>query len=69
MISFYDFLGPLLPMLPPEVSKVFVCENRYKNGVFNEIRSAFEAVRVGKDNNFSAEISALTKKIAEKPDP
>jgi hypothetical protein len=69
-ISFYDFLAPLMPILPPEVATVFTQESRYKTQTFNEIRSAFNAVKEETDvSMFQANVKTLARKLAEKPDP
>jgi len=44
-VSFQDFLGPLLPMLPAEVAKVFIEDQQFQNETHNELRAAFEECR------------------------
>ena len=44
-VSFQDFLGPLLPMLPQEVSKVFIEDLQFQNETHNELRIAYEDCR------------------------
>lgn len=69
-ISFYDFLAPLMPILPPEVATVFTQESRYKTQTFQEIRTAFNAVKYETDiSMFQANVKTLALKLAEKPDP
>jgi hypothetical protein len=59
-ISFHDFLAPLLPILPPEVSTVFTQESRYKTQTFHEIRRAFDVVKVETDiAQYEANVKAI----------
>lgn len=64
-VSFHDFLWPLLPILPPEVSTIFTQESRHKTHTFGEIRHAFDLVKDGDE----ASVKAIAAKLAEKPDP
>ena len=41
LVSFQDFLGPLLCTIPPQVAMVFVTDMRWKMETYNRIRLAY----------------------------
>ena len=44
MVSFSDFLAPLLIIIPPQVAIVFISDMRFKIDMCNNLRRAYETV-------------------------
>ena len=42
LVSFYDFLTPLMSTLPHEVAAMFTQDQRYRQESFNDLRIAFD---------------------------
>ena len=42
LVSFYDFITPLMPILPAEVAAMFTQDHRFKQETFNDMRIAFD---------------------------
>lgn len=47
-IGFFDFLQPILHVVPAEVITAFTQDQRFKQETFNDLRLAFDAVKVNK---------------------
>ena len=42
LVSFYDFITPLMSTLPNEVAAMFTQDQRYRQESFNDLRIAFD---------------------------
>ena len=42
LVSFYDFITPLMSTLPHEVAAMFTQDQRYKQESFNDLRIMFD---------------------------
>jgi hypothetical protein len=66
LISFFDFITPLLPILPPEVTTMFTQDQRFKQETFNDMRIAFDQVSTKEeDKKTKASIITLKTKLSE----
>ena len=66
LISFNEFLSPILESIPPRVAIAFVSDIRFKFDVFNNIRSAFLACCQCSD---VVTVDLVEGKILERQDP
>jgi len=37
-VSFYDFIAPLLAIIPPQVAIVFISDMRFKMDMYNNLK-------------------------------
>lgn len=44
-IGFFDFLQPILHVVPSEVLNTFLQDQRFKQEVFNDLRLAFDTIK------------------------
>jgi len=69
-IGFFDFLQPILHIVPAEVLTAFTQDQRFKQEVFNDIRLAYDSVKttVPTENGpqVQADASTLHAKLIEK---
>ena len=49
LIGFYDFLAPILHVVPAEVMTAFTADQRFKQETFNDLRLAFQSCRTTVD--------------------
>ena len=66
MIGFFDFLQPILHVVPPEVLNAFNQDQRFKQETFNDLRLAFDAVKTNDAGTIQAEIGAVKAKLSDK---
>lgn len=65
-IGFFDFLQPILHVVPSEVLNTFMQDQRFKQETFNDLRLGFDAVKKPANGGNCAEISILKAKLYEK---
>ena len=63
LVSFFDFITPLMSMLPPEVAMMFTQDHRFKQETFNDMRIAFDQVSKSIDGKTKADIHILRAKL------
>ena len=44
-VGFFDFLQPIIHVVPPELVTAFTQDQRFKQETFNELRLAFDSVK------------------------
>ena len=65
LVSFFDLLTPLMPILPPEVTTMFTQDHRFKQETFNDMRTAFDQVSKTADGKTSASILSIRAKLMD----
>ena len=65
-IGFFDFLSPILHVVPPEVITAFTQDQRFKQETFNDLRMAFDAAKNSVAGVVSAEVDHIRNKLFEK---
>ena len=65
LVSFFDFITPLMSILPPEVTTMFTQDHRFKQETFNDIRIAFDQVSKRIDGATTADLLTLRGKLHE----
>jgi hypothetical protein len=65
-IGFFDFLQPILNVVPTEVLSAFTQDQRFKQETFNDLRLAYDAVKRTVGNVVQAEVEAIKNKLYEK---
>ena len=67
LIGFYDFLVPILHVLPAEILAAFTADQRFKQETFNDLRIAYNACKTKAEGGyFAANIDLLRSKFVEK---
>ena len=62
-VSFFDFLAPLLPLLPPEVATIFTSESLFKSETFQQLRQTFDDIKLEVNADGSQDTSLMFKKF------
>ena len=65
LVSFTDFITPLMPILPTEVALMFTQDHRFKQSTFNDMRIVFDQVSKVTEGEAAAEIEDLRAKLEE----
>ena len=66
LVSFNEFLAPILETIPPRVAIAFVSDMRFKIEVLNQIREAF---RICNEVSECVTLDLVQGKLAERRDP
>ena len=65
-IGFFDFLQPILHVLPAEVVTAFTQDQRFKQDAFNDLRLAFEECKQTVDGVAKVNVETMRAKLIEK---
>ena len=65
LVSFTDFITPLMPILPTEVALMFTQDHRFKQSTFNDLRIVYDKVSKVTEGEVEAEIADLHAKLEE----
>lgn len=65
LVSFFDFITPLMSMLPAEVAAMFTQDHRFKQQTFNDLRIMFDKVATQNDGIVEADITQLRGQLEE----
>ena len=68
LVGFFDFLQPIMHIVPPEVMTTFTQDQRFKQGNFNDLRVAYDGCKQTNEEGGSAEanVDLLRSKLVEK---
>ena len=65
-IGFFDFLQPMLHLVPPEVIQALTQDQRFRQETFNDLRLAYDSCKQYVNGEIQATIDALKSKFIEK---
>lgn len=69
-IGFFDFLQPIIHVVPPEVITSFTQDERFKQEVFNDLRLAYDSVKTTVATpigpQVQVDVNTLSAKLIEK---
>ena len=65
-IGFFDFLQPIINVVPPEVITAFTQDQRFRQETFNDLRIAFDAVKRSVGGVVQADVDIIKSKLYEK---
>lgn len=65
-IGFFDFLQPIISVVPPEVITAFTQDQRFRQETFNDLRIAFDAVKRSIGGVYQADVETIKNKLYEK---